>query len=129
MRATGTVNFFSGLARFIVALTLSALPVGAQSATEITVPAEKLECLLENRERYLELPRAAFPFAPMECPTVEVDLSRLSLNTDSEVDAPTLTYILRRDFECLIAHIEDYMVEHSQSATDGTITFALDCQG
>lgn len=112
-------------------LLIALLPCVAsgQSVKEYSIPRDKLECLLENSDRYLDQPRAAFAFTPAACPRVgNEDISSTSMNTGEETEGAKRIFILRNDFKCLISQIKGYIAEHGNDVSnEGVVSFTLDC--
>lgn len=98
---------------------------------EVALPADRLQCLVEYEQTYLDLPRQVLIFYPSLCPAVNREaVARLVENNagDQTVDTTRLI-MLKTDFECLVQKIRAYL--ETSGEEDGTdtlpVAFILDC--
>ena len=112
-------------------LVLSAGEATAQAPREYQIPSDKLNCLVDNQEKYLNLPRAIILLSPETCPAIgNEEVAGLALN--SAVDEQRIERLLmtKADFSCLVTKIDTYLKgdEAEPPATSERIAFVLDCE-
>jgi len=93
------------------------------------IPSEKLNCLVENREKYIDLPRAIILFTPELCPLVGHEEAAYLAQNSGDNGKKTPRLMMRKsEFSCLVAKIEAFLEEHAQTSPAGElVAFTLDC--
>ncbi len=121
-------------------------PAPAQQAFEVAVPAEQLDCLVENQEKYLSFPRPVFDFFIELCPAITgEEAARMALNSaDGTTRLRNRLLITKGDFRCLLGKIGEHLEASAETealaeteAPDATeapdepspdeVVFVLDC--
>ena len=119
----------SELALFATLFTFASSVAFSQQEREYGIPAENLRCLAENRQRYLDVPRAIIFLTPSSCPAVgNEDVATLSLNSGSESAETERLVLTKADFACLADKIEDFLDENDPAALgQERVAFLVDC--
>ena len=116
--------------RFLSVATLLCLGTSlvAQDAVKVSVPAESLECLVEHRQAYMDLPRAVLIFSPALCPDIANNEAAQLVENNAASSGSTLTRVmmLKTDFTCLVDKIENLLASETEIA-DEEVSIALDC--
>ena len=110
-------------ARFLILITVCGLvfppnPVTAQSKKTIQIPADKLDCLLEHREKYLGVPRAVVSFTPAYCPALSkaevIAAARAAQNSAGDKDSAILRRNLlnKERLRCMFEQLAAYREEN-----------------
>ena len=104
----------------------------AQSQTSsITIPQSSFECLSENRQKYLDLPRNVLIFTPALCPAISrEEVAAIAQNSgDTNTTSHSRVIMLKSEFECLIELIETQLKERGALPEDlaAMVDFELDC--
>lgn len=122
-------NTMVGLAGLLIALA-GGVPAGAQTS-EVALPVSSLECLLEHRQKYLDLPRNVIIFFASLCPAVSreevAQIVQNSARPGHRQD--TRLIILKSDFNCLVDQIAAHLESRPEAPTDpgAEMTFTLNC--
>ncbi len=114
-----------------------ALEARAQAGFEVTIPQDQLECLVDNQDRYLGIPRPIIDFFVDLCPAISgEEAAALAQNSgvDPAGDPRPSLLMTKDDFRCLLAKIDAHLAEAPENEgadveTTDEVSFVLDCEG
>lgn len=114
----------------LICLAISAGNVAAQTPREYRIPTEKLTCLVENQQKYMELPRAIILLSPENCPAIgNEEVAGLAVNSAADVEKAERLLMTKTDFACLVTMIDAHLRGQGATPTEETdaVSFVLDC--